>query len=265
MSNNDLAAAIAEQERFMQEEDVILVSHKDEVIGRMSKKDSHDTKIIAEGLLHRAFSVLLFNKEGKLLIQQRAGVKVTFPYYWANTCCSHPIYNYPEELVEENAMGVKVAACRKVNHELGIKDLKPEDLTFTTKLHYEAAQDATWAEHEIDWLLIAQKDNVETDINVNECEAIRWVSKDELKQLLQDHVDGKVKVATWFHLMSEKFILKWWDRIAEIRQLDRLPDDLAEGLPEITKLELPAELSPPAKKFFPEVQLKDEYVYKKAE
>lgn len=248
------AEGIAEQAKFMNEEYVILVDQDDKVVGKETKLGSHHTKVIAEGMLHRAFSIILFNSKNELLIQQRAGIKPTFPLFWANTCCSHPLYNLPEELVEENAMGVKTAACRKVVQELGIADLKPSDLTFTTKLHYEAAQDATWAEHEIDWLLIAKRD-VTVEFNPNECEAIRWVSKDELKQLLQDAVDGKCKVAAWFHLMSEKFLFPWWDRIDEIRSLDRLPEDLAEGLPAITYLGTPM-TQLPAKHFYPDVEKK---------
>lgn len=260
-NNMSIDAAVAEQQKFMNEEYVILVDRDDKVIGKETKLGSHHTKVVAEGMLHRAFSVILFNSENKLMIQQRAGCKVTFPYFWANTCCSHPIYNYPAELEEENAMGVKIAACRKVDHELGIVDLKPEDLTFTTKLQYEAAQDAEWSEHEIDWLLIAKKD-VTTKVNPNECEAIRYVSKEELKELLQQAYNGEEKVAAWFHLMSEKFLLPWWERIDEIRALDRLPDDLAEGLPAITRLGTPL-TQKPAKHFYPEIELKEEYLYKK--
>lgn len=60
---------------------------------------------IDQGMLHRAFSVFLFNTKGELLLQQRADAKITFPGYWTNTCCSHPLY-VPDELVEENQMGM---------------------------------------------------------------------------------------------------------------------------------------------------------------
>lgn len=59
---------------------------------------------INQGMLHRAFSVFLFNSKGELLLQQRAPEKITFPEYWTNTCCSHPLYN-PDELPEENQLG----------------------------------------------------------------------------------------------------------------------------------------------------------------
>lgn len=59
---------------------------------------------IDQGMLHRAFSVFLFNSKGELLLQQRSDEKITFPGYWTNTCCSHPLY-VPNELIEENQMG----------------------------------------------------------------------------------------------------------------------------------------------------------------
>jgi isopentenyl-diphosphate delta-isomerase len=59
---------------------------------------------IDQGMLHRAFSVFLFNTKGELLLQQRSDAKITFPGYWTNTCCSHPLY-FPEEMVDEGQLG----------------------------------------------------------------------------------------------------------------------------------------------------------------
>jgi isopentenyl-diphosphate delta-isomerase len=64
---------------------------------------------INNGLLHRAFSVFLFNNDGKLLIQRRASEKITFPGYWANTCCSHPLH-FEKEMIEENQIGMLVGS-----------------------------------------------------------------------------------------------------------------------------------------------------------
>ena len=60
---------------------------------------------INKGALHRAFSVFLFNNEGKLLLQKRASEKITFPDCWTNTCCSHPLTR-PDEIITENQKGV---------------------------------------------------------------------------------------------------------------------------------------------------------------
>lgn len=95
---------------------------------------------INAGLLHRAFSVFLFNTKGQLLLQRRAAEKITFPHMWANTCCSHPLWDFENELIEENQLGVKNAAIRKLNHELGIATdrFTTDDFTFLTRIHYKA-------------------------------------------------------------------------------------------------------------------------------
>ncbi len=108
-------------------EECILVDENDIVIGSDTKKNCHLNTNIEKGMLHRAFSVFLFNQEGKLLLQQRATAKITFPECFTNTCCSHPLYRV-EELAEEeeeeeggvSAVGVRRAARRKLEQELGI-------------------------------------------------------------------------------------------------------------------------------------------------
>lgn len=107
---------------------------------------------IDKGLLHRAFSVFLFNKKGQLLLQQRAAEKITFPNMWTNTCCSHPL-GVPGETgatLDAAIMGVKRAAQRKLDHELGIKaeQVPIENFNFLTRIHYKAPSDGRWGEHE---------------------------------------------------------------------------------------------------------------------
>ena len=98
-------------------EQCILVDEQDKILGAETKKNCHLNTNIDQGKLHRAFSVFLFNTKGELLLQQRSLAKITFPEYFTNTCCSHPLYR-PEELEGED--GVRRAAQRKLNHELGI-------------------------------------------------------------------------------------------------------------------------------------------------
>ena len=107
---------------------------------------------INSGLLHRAFSVFLFNSRNQLLLQQRASEKITFPDMWTNTCCSHPL-GIPGETgatLEAAVEGVRRAAQRKLDHELGIKkDQVPLDrFKFLTRIHYLASSDGKWGEHE---------------------------------------------------------------------------------------------------------------------
>ena len=65
--------------------EVILVDHNDFPIGKMEKMEAHE-----KGLLHRAFSVFIYNKKGEMLLQQRASNKYHSPNLWSNACCSHP-------------------------------------------------------------------------------------------------------------------------------------------------------------------------------
>jgi isopentenyl-diphosphate Delta-isomerase len=107
---------------------------------------------IDKGLLHRAFSVFVFNSKSELLLQQRATEKITFPDMWTNTCCSHPLGIPGEGGVElaEAVMGAKRAAQRKLDHELGIKaaQVPIENFKFLTRIHYKAPSNGKWGEHE---------------------------------------------------------------------------------------------------------------------
>ena len=119
---------------------------------------------INKGLLHRAFSVFLFDSQNRLLLQQRADAKITYPDMWTNTCCSHPL-NYPEEGgvdLETAVPGSKRAAVRKLWDELRIKSTlensKPllEQFQFLTRIIYKAVNvspkekpgEEKWGEHE---------------------------------------------------------------------------------------------------------------------
>lgn len=107
---------------------------------------------IERGLLHRAFSVFLFDSQKQLLLQQRADEKITFPGMWTNTCCSHPL-DIPGETgssLKEAVMGVKRAAQRKLQHELGIQPAQVpiENFRFLARIHYLAPSNGQWGEHE---------------------------------------------------------------------------------------------------------------------
>ena len=106
----------SDQWKFM-EEMCILVDSQDNQVGSESKKTCSSGEVAfslghlrnketGETLCHRAFSVFLFNSEGRLLIQRRSGDKITFPLFWANTCCSHPL-NVEGETDTVNHLGVK--------------------------------------------------------------------------------------------------------------------------------------------------------------
>ncbi|KAJ8948085.1 hypothetical protein NQ318_008436 [Aromia moschata] len=96
------------------------IDEKDNIIGQASKRDCHLVQKNGDLPLHRAFSVFLFNKKGHLLLQKRSAQKITYPGAYTNSCCSHPLADFPGEDEERNAMGIKRAAQRRLNYELGI-------------------------------------------------------------------------------------------------------------------------------------------------
>lgn len=234
-SADPLAGKDATQVKLM-EEQCLVVDSNDVVIGVDTKKNTHLMTNINAGLLHRAFSIFLFNSKGELLLQQRAADKITFPLYWTNTVCSHPLYFVAEgeeavgravasisdlaqqpEMVEEGQLGVRRAARRKLEHELGVDQAKIElsDFTFMCRVHYLSASDGVWGEHEIDYILVLQKD-VEINPNPNEVAATRYVTPAQLKQLLASAQTGEVKLTPWFQLVSDIDLFTWWENLANL-------------------------------------------------
>lgn len=137
---------------------------------------------IDQGLLHRAFSVFLFDHDNKLLLQQRATEKITFPDMWTNTCCSHPL-GIPGETgttLTESIAGVKRAAQRKLDHELGIKaeQVPIEEFKFLTRIHYKAPSDGKWGEHES----MLASTNFECIADVNTCAQLTTFCSSNPKQ-----------------------------------------------------------------------------------
>ena len=129
----------------------ILIDENDNKIGADTKKNCHLNENIDKGLLHRAFSVFLFNTENKLLLQQRSDAKITFPGRFTNSCCSHPL-SIPGEQEENNAIGVKWAAKRRLKAELEIplEEVDLNEMDYLTRIYYKAQSDGIWGEHEVD-------------------------------------------------------------------------------------------------------------------
>ena len=216
----------------MMAEAVLQVDENDVVVGPISKADSH----YQSGSLHRAFSVLLFNSDGQLLLQQRAHDKITFPSVWANSCCSHPLAS-AEEMEEDNALGVKVAAIRKLDQELGISpdSIDINDFHFITKMRYSARMNADWIEREIDHILMIQAD-VELDPNPNEVSAVKWVSSEELDAMLVDE-DSDDVIAPWFRCIAARLMNEdWWAAIGNKAACEALQDGLIHDMGDVTHM-----------------------------
>ena len=168
--------------------------------------------------MHRAFSVLLFNLNNKLLIQQRANEKITFPSIWANSCCSHPLYQDGEE---NGIEGAKNAAIRKLTQELGIEPgkIKSKDLNFITKMHYKARADEKWVEHEVDYIFVTRMD-VKINPNLNEIQETTYVNKEELDNLFKKSIDNEVKIGPWFRLIRDNFLEKIWENLDSLENVE---------------------------------------------
>jgi len=212
----DDAGMDAVQRRLMFEDECILVDEQDNVVGHESKYNCHlMEKIESENLLHRAFSVFLFNSKYELLLQQRSATKVTFPLVWTNTCCSHPLYR-ESELIQENYLGVRNAAQRKLLDELGIpaEDAPVDQFTPVGRMLYKAPSDGKWGEHELDSILIIVRD-VKLQPNPDEVADVKYVNREQLKELIQkaDAGEDGVKLSPWFRLIVDNFLMRWWDHV----------------------------------------------------
>ncbi|KAL9597298.1 MAG: hypothetical protein Q9219_005222 [cf. Caloplaca sp. 3 TL-2023] len=211
-SDDDLQGYDEEQIRLMDEVCIVL-DNDDNPIGSASKKVCHLMKNINDGLLHRAFSVFLFDSQNRLLLQQRAPEKITFPNMWTNTCCSHPL-GVPGETgaeLETAIQGVRRAAQRKLDHELGIKakQVPLDQFRFLTRIHYKAPSDGKWGEHEIDYILIIKSD-VDHTINPNEVKDAKYVSQEGLRQMFKDN---SLNFTPWFKLICNTMLFEWWDHL----------------------------------------------------
>ncbi|KAI9359972.1 NUDIX hydrolase domain-like protein [Zopfochytrium polystomum] len=200
-----------EQIRLMGEM-CIVVDENDTPLRPETKKNCHLKTQTPPGLLlHRAFSVFLFSPDGRLLLQQRADEKITFPGFFTNTCCSHPLWVASEM---DGVDGARRAAQRKLEHELGIpaEQVPLEKFQFMTRLHYLAASDGIWGEHEMDYIFII-KAAVTVDPSPNEVKSVKYVTKDELKHLFATAKSEGISLTPWFQMIVERFLYKWWDRL----------------------------------------------------
>ena len=154
-----------DQDAMMESDMLVTVDQNDMLIdtfGSTSKKEAHTFNTDQpRGILHRAFSFFLFDQNNKLLLTQRASSKITFPSVWTNTCCSHPLYGMAPDEVDPvpaaypNFPGIKHAAIRKCQHELGIapENIEHNNIAFISRFQYWAAdtvtygKDAPWGEH----------------------------------------------------------------------------------------------------------------------
>lgn len=163
-------------------EQVILVNTKDEPIGSMEKMEAHH-----KGLLHRAFSVILFNNKGELLLQKRADHKYHSGGLWTNTCCSH---QKPDEKYDESV-------TKRLFEEMGIKT----DLYEIFKFIYKYEFHTSLIEHELDHVYIGETEDNPV-LNPDEASDWKWVS---WPYLLKDIKENEENYTFWFKEIIFKF------------------------------------------------------------
>jgi len=160
------------------QETLILVDSEDRPIGSAAKVDCHRLPL----LLHRAFSVFLFDQSGRMLITNRSAKKDTWPGSWSNACCSHP----------REGESTEGAARRRLREELGIS----AQLRFLFSFEYRADYDGTWGEHELDHVFVGQH-NGPLSPDRDEVEDIEFV---EVKDLERDVRDRPELYTPWFKI-----------------------------------------------------------------
>lgn len=179
------------------DEPLILVDSEDNVTGYRTKVAAHE----GAGLLHRAFSIFLFDAEGRLLLQQRSHAKPLWPLYWSNSCCSHPRRGE----TYENAIH------RRLREELSVDT----DLDFVFRFEYHAAFQDLGSEHELCSVYIGRvQDCAAIDVNPSEIAAVRWSSRSEVDRLFEQQPQ---QVTPWFVMEWHRLRQEFHDR------LDRLP------------------------------------------
>lgn len=161
---------------------VILVDERDNKLGLMEKIEAHE-----KALLHRAFSVFIFNSKNELMLQQRALSKYHSPGLWTNTCCSH-------QRDEESNIE---AGKRRLMEEMGFTS----ELEETTSFIYKAPFDNGLTEHEYDHVLVGYY-NDEPNINKEEVADWKWMSLESVKQDIE--VNPSLYTA-WFKIIFQKF------------------------------------------------------------
>ena len=166
----------------MKEEKVILVNEKDEPIGLMPKMEAHE-----KALLHRAFSVFIFNDKNELMLQQRALGKYHSPGLWTNTCCSHQ---------REGESNID-AGMRRLQEEMGFSVPLEESISFI----YKAPFDNGLTEHEFDHILLG-KFNDEPNINREEVADWKWMHLEDVKVDIEQNPET---YTAWFKVIFDKF------------------------------------------------------------
>ena len=162
--------------------DIVLVNEKDEALGSMNKLLVHQ-----KGLLHRAFSIILINDHGQMLIHQRQNNKYHSGGLWSNACCSHP--KKDEATID--------AANRRLHEELNMSCRLEHIFSFT----YRVALENSLVEHEFDHVFIGRTNHT-PDFNKDEISNIKWIDIDHLLEKVKKEPN---EFTFWFKLLMNDY------------------------------------------------------------
>lgn len=176
-------------------DELILVDEEDNPMGYKNKVECHQ----GNGILHRAFSVFLFNEKIELLMQQRSETKMLWPMVWSNTCCSHPRRN--ESIYD--------AAQRRMQEELSV-DAK---LEYLFKFSYQARYRDIGSENELCSVLAGKLTDSRVEANSNEVNDWRMISADKLDEEIFKFPDN---FTPWFKIEWECLKINHWDKILDL-------------------------------------------------
>ncbi len=163
-------------------DELILVDENDNELGCLSKRQCHD----GEGILHRAFSLFVFNADGELLLQKRSADKRLWPLFWSNSCCSHP----------RKGESIETATRRRLREELGLN----ADLEFVYKFSYRAQFGELGSENELCSVYLG-KTKQTVVANANEVADVRFLAHDALQEELQKN---SAEITPWFKMEWER-------------------------------------------------------------
>ena len=171
---------------------LILVDNDDRETGNLSKAECHD----GDGILHRAFSVFLFNDQGELLLQQRSAEKRLWPMFWTNTCCSHP----------RQGESMEIATERRLQQELGTAAA----LEFVYKFSYHARFDDRGSENELCSVYLGRLER-EAVANKTEIAELRFIGADALNDEIGAHAE---RFTPWFKMEWQRLNDEFAERLA---------------------------------------------------
>ena len=180
------------------DEPLILVDSQDRPVGFLPKAEAHT----GEGVLHRAFSIFLFNPQGEVLMQQRAVGKPLWPLTWSNSCCSHP----------RRGEEVEAAVHRRLREELGLE----ARVLYLYKFEYHARYRDVGSEHELCWVYAARTTG-EPTINPTEVADWQWLSPEAMDAELEARPDAW---SPWCKMEWPRIRAEHWPAVEALGLLD---------------------------------------------